>query len=252
MKLVLLGTGGYYCNDRRHTACLMLPEAGIVLDAGSALFRVRDYLATDQLSIFLTHAHLDHVVGLTYLLDVLSPAVLAATTVYGEPDKLATIRDHLFAAGLFPIMPPFRLAPIDHACPLARGGKLTHFPLKHPGGSIGFRLDWPPAAQAPRHSLAYVTDTTADADADYIDEIRGVDLLVHEAFLETDGDGMSETIGHSCVENVAKVAARAGVGRLVLVHMSPRLLYDADFDLAAAQRIFPATQLGHDKLELEF
>jgi ribonuclease Z len=246
MKLVLLGTGGYYCNDRRHTACLMLPAAGVILDAGSAMYRVRDYLATDQLSIYVTHAHLDHVVGLTYLLDVLSPTQLAATTVFGEPEKLATIRDHLFATGLFPVAPPFRLQPIAADSPLAGGGRLNHFPLKHPGGSLGFRLDWP------NRSLAYVTDTTADPNADYVEHIRGVDLLIHEAFLESDEDDMSDTIGHSCVDNVAQVAARAGVGRLVLVHMSPRLLNDADFDLAAAQKIFPNTQLGHDKLELEF
>jgi ribonuclease Z len=246
MKLVLLGTGGYYCNDRRHTACLMLPAAGIILDAGSAMFRVRDYLATDRLSIYLTHAHLDHVVGLTYLLDVLSPAQLAATTVYGEPDKLATVREHLFNCGLFPVVPPFSLEPIGQSNPLAGGGKLSHFPLKHPGGALGFRLDWP------GHSLAYVTDTTASPDADYVNQIRGVNLLVHEAFLESDEDDMSDTIGHSCVDNVAQVAARAGVGRLVLVHMSPRLLDDADFDLAAAQKIFPNTELGRDKLELEF
>ena len=33
MKLHLLGTTGYHPNARRHTACLMLPEQGIVLDA---------------------------------------------------------------------------------------------------------------------------------------------------------------------------------------------------------------------------
>jgi ribonuclease Z len=246
MNLVLLGTGGYYCNDRRHTACLMLPAAGIILDAGSAMFRVRDYLAADRLSIYLTHAHLDHVVGLTYLLDVLTPAQLAATTVFGEPDKLATVRNHLFNCGLFPIVPPFCLQPIGPSNPLEGGGRLSHFPLKHPGGALGFRLDWP------GHSLAYVTDTTASPDADYVAQIRGVDLLVHEAFLESDEDDMSDTIGHSCVDNVAQVAARAGVGRLVLVHMSPRLLDDANFDLAAAQNIFPNTELGRDKLELEF
>ena len=32
MKLLLLGTGGYHPCERRQTACLMLPEAGIVLE----------------------------------------------------------------------------------------------------------------------------------------------------------------------------------------------------------------------------
>ena len=71
MKLILLGTTGYHPNDRRQTACFMLPELGIVLDAGTAMNRAAAVPATPQLDIFLTHAHLDHVVGITYLLDVL-------------------------------------------------------------------------------------------------------------------------------------------------------------------------------------
>ena len=71
MQLHLLGTTGYHPNARRHTACLMLPEQGIVLDAGTGMFRVRSRLKTRELDIFLTHAHLDHVVGLTYLFDTL-------------------------------------------------------------------------------------------------------------------------------------------------------------------------------------
>ena len=71
MKLVLLGTTGYHPNDERQTACFMLPEQGIVLDAGTAMYRVRDQLVTPELDIFLTHAHLDHIVGLTFLFDVI-------------------------------------------------------------------------------------------------------------------------------------------------------------------------------------
>ena len=252
MKLVLLGTGGYYGNDQRKTACLMLPEIGVILDAGSGLFRIGNYVATDRLSIFLTHAHLDHVIGLTYLLGVLSPEVLAATTIYGEASRLAAVREHLFADALFPVLPPVKFQPIGMNCPLAGGGQLTHFPLKHPGGSIGFRLDWPAAAGSASRSLAYVTDTTADPAADYVEQIRGVDLLVHEAYFLHDEHQWSDTVGHSCVENVARVAACAQVGRLVLVHMSPQLVDDAEFDLTAARRIFPATELGRDGLELEF
>lgn len=246
MKLVLLGTGGYYGNDQRQTACLMLPEAGVILDAGSGLYRIRDFVATDQLSVFISHAHLDHIIGLTYLLDVVSPEVLANTTIYGEPGKLEAVREHLFAESLFPVLPPFLLEPIGPTCSLIGGGKLTHFPLKHPGGSIGFRLDWPD------RSMAYVTDTTADPAADYVEEIRGVDLLVHEAFFLHDEKQWSVAIGHSCVERVAQVAAKAQVGRLLLVHMNPQLVNDAEFDLTAARRIFHATELGHDMLELEF
>lgn len=246
MKLVLLGTGGYYPNERRHTACLMLPEIGVVLDAGTGVHRVRNYCTTDRLDIFLTHVHLDHVIGLTYLLDVLPPDVLGRTTVYAEAEKLAVVREHLFAEALFPVAPGFQLGPLREKNPLADGGSLTHFRLEHPGGVRGFRLQWP------TRSMAYVTDTTAAADADYVAKIRGVDLLVHEAYFADDEPQLASLTGHSCVARVAEVAAAAQVGRLVLVHINPRLGRDDELDLDDPRRVFKNTEIGVDRMEVEF
>lgn len=246
MKLLLLGTGGYYPTRQRHTACLMLPETGVVLDAGSGMCRLADYLQTGRLDVFLTHAHLDHVAGLTYLVNVVPPQVLENTTVHGDAAKLAAVRAHVFAEPIFPVAPSFRFAPLTGPCPLPGGGTLSHFPLEHPGGSLGFRLDWP------GHSLAYVTDTTAAVGADYIENIRGVDLLVHEAYFADDSDNLPSITGHSALLPVAEVAAAADVGRLVLVHIDPRIEGDRAFDLAAARRIFDSIELGVDGLELVF
>lgn len=246
MKLILLGTGGYYPSSRRQTACLMLPEIGLVLDAGSGLFRLRDYLATDHLDIFLSHVHLDHVVGLTYLLDVVPAHVLGRSTVYVEADKIAAVRDHLFAEALFPVPPPFELQPLGDKHALPDAGTLTHFPLKHPGGVRGFRLDWPD------RSMAYVTDTTAAADAGYVQQIHGVDLLVHEAYFADDHGDLPAITGHSSLTKVAEVAAAAEVGLLVLVHIHPRLERDDDLDLGNARRVFEHMVIGVDQMEVEF
>src|SRR3974377_1777536 len=97
MKLILLGTTGYHPNPRRHTPCLLLPECGVMLDAGTAMFRAAKLLQTATLDIFLTHAHLDHVIGLTYLFDVMYEHPLEQVTVHGAADKLAAIDRHLFA-----------------------------------------------------------------------------------------------------------------------------------------------------------
>jgi len=246
MKLVLLGTGGYYANDVRHTACLMLPEAGVVLDAGSGMFRVSDYLSTDRLDVFLTHVHLDHVLGLTYLLAVVNAEVLKRTTVHGEASKLDAIRAHLFSDAIFPVTPAFQFKSLDGATTLPDGGTVRHFPLWHPGGSVGYRLDWPSA------SLAYVTDTRATADAEYKEWIRGVNVLVHEAYFVDDDEQMATLTGHSCLNDAAELAASADVGLLVLVHVNPQICRDEEIDLAPARKIFANTLLGTDRMEIEF
>ena len=246
MKLILLGTTGYHPNEHRHTACLMLPEQGIVLDAGTAMFRVRNYLCTQQLDIFLTHAHLDHVVGLTYLLDVVRDKNVRRVTVHAAADKLAAIERHLLDEALFPARLPCEFRPLTGEVALAGGGRLTHFPLEHPGGAIGFRLDWP------GHSLAYVTDTTASPQARYVEAIRGVDLLVHECnFPDAQRERAART-GHSVTTEVAQVARQAGAGRLVLVHIDPLAEGNDPLKLQQAHGIFPATTLADDLLEVEF
>jgi ribonuclease BN (tRNA processing enzyme) len=246
MKLLLLGTGGYHPCERRQTACLMLPEAGIVLDAGTGFFRVRQHVCTPTLDIFLTHAHLDHVVGLTYLLSTTWQRPLERVTVHGTEDKLRAIQEHLLREELFP-------APLGCEWRALRDGpvnvgkaRVTHFPLVHPGGSVGYRLDWPD------RSLAYVTDTTAAANAPYVQSIRGVDVLVHECNFGDDNVEWAVKTGHSYASAVGEVAAAANVGRLALVHFDSLADGEEPVDLTTVRRAFPRAELGYDGMAIDF
>ena len=244
-RFVLLGTTGYHPNDQRQTACMMLPELGIVLDAGSAMYRVTDYLETDTLDIFLTHAHLDHVVGLTFLYDVLAQRALRHVRVHAVAEKLAAIRDHLFAPAIFPVQPPCEFVELVDRFELEDGGCIRNFPLEHPGGSVGYRFDWPD------RSLAYVTDTVANTEAEYVSNITGVDTLLHECYFSDEQKELADKTGHSVTTEVAKVAAKAGVGRLFLVHMNPLSTDEDPIGLATAQSIFAKTELTFDRMELK-
>lgn len=246
MKLLLLGTTGYHPNDHRQTACLMLPELGVVFDAGTAMFRVRDHLETSSLDIFITHAHLDHVVGLTFMFDVLYEKRMDHVFVHGLPDKLREINEHLFAPALFPVKPPFEYKPLVEKLTLADGAVLTHFPLEHPGGSLGFRVDWPD------RSLAYVTDTTARANAPYVERIQGVDVLVHECYFPDGYEDKAQLTGHSCITPVAQVAKAAGVGRLIMVHVNPLSENLDPVGVETARAIFPAAEVAEDGMAVEF
>lgn len=246
MQLVCLGTTGFHPNADRHTACYLVREAGVVLDAGTGLFRLADHLATDRVDVFLSHAHLDHVAGLTYLIEPFGVEAHDKVTIWGEEDKLAAIREHLFAPAIFPVMPRYRYETVRQTCPLPGGGTMRTFPLIHPGGGIGMRLEWP------GHSMAYVTDTTADPGADYVAHLQGVDLLVHESNFPDGQDEIAQLTGHSCLNDVARVAAAAGVGRLLVCHCDPFLTKHGDFDLTDAKKIYPAIEIARDLDVVEF
>jgi ribonuclease Z len=247
MLLQFLGTTGYHPCEARHTACLMLPEIGVVFDAGTAFFRVRELLATDTLDIFLTHAHLDHSIGVTYLFDVLLAREMQHVRVHAEAEKIAAIRDHLLNRLLFPAPPPCEFRPLNgQPLDLPEGGKLTHFPLEHPGGSVGYRIDWLD------RSLAYVTDTTAEVNAEYVKKIRGVDLLVHECYFDDTMTEQAKLTGHSCLTEVCRVAKKAQVGMLLLTHINPLADGSAPFNLDAAKKIFPEILVAEDGMVVEF
>ena len=254
MKLLFLGTAGYHPNEQRQTTCLMLPEAGIVLDAGTGLFRIRDHLRTPWLDIFVSHAHLDHTFGLTALLDALFEKDVERVTVHGEASKLAAIERHLFAPEIFPVAPPFKARPLEQGLWFCDGGaRVMHFPLEHPGGSIGYRFDWHASGDNPARSLAFITDTTSRGEASsYLPFIREVDLLVHECNFRDGQEAWAEKTGHSSTTPVARLAAAAGVKRLVLMHFNPLETGDDPIGLATARAIFPATDIAHDGLQIEF
>jgi len=225
---------------------MMLPESGVILDAGTAMYRIGRHLQTTTLDIFLTHAHLDHVIGLTYLLSVLHGKEMERVHVHGDAEKLAAVQEHVFSEFVFPVQPTCQWQTLDERVAVPCDGFVTHFPLNHPGGSLGYRIDWP------GRSLAYVTDTTADLDAAYIERIRGVDVLLHECYFPDGWEEKAKLTGHSCVTTVAELARKAEVGRLVLVHINPHTGEDDPVGLDVARSIFPATDLGHDEMQIDF
>lgn len=96
-----------------------------------------------------------------------------------------------------------------------------------------------------QRSYAYCSDTAYKEDL--VEQLRGVDLLYHEAtFIETEAERAKFTF-HSTAKQAATLALKAEVKELLLGHFSSRYKTEQPF-LDEAQPLFPATRLAAEGL----
>jgi ribonuclease BN (tRNA processing enzyme) len=243
--LRLLGSGGFMPTDRRETACTLLREgnAALLIDAGSGVRRLVDEPelldGVERLHICLTHFHLDHVIGLFYVGELELPIELwgGGEALEGIPTRelVARLLGSPFApssfVGLFADVHELREGDQDVGPFRVRARQQ----LLHSNPTLALRIG---------DELAVCTDTSYDeANVDFV---RGVRVLLHDAFESGD---TAEQVGHSAAGEAARIASGAGVERLVLIHVNPGQAPDEDL-AAFARPHFARTDVGSDGFEL--
>jgi len=88
-------------------------------------------------------------------------------------------------------------------------------------------------------SYAFCSDTRYSES--YIESVRKVDLLYHEATFASDNSELAQTTYHSTGEDAAQIALKAEVGKLIIGHFSARYK-DHTVILKEAQAIFQNTE----------
>lgn len=221
-KMHCLGTGGYHPSSRRHTSCYFVPKWGLLLDAGTGIFRLPPLIELDRLDILLTHAHLDHTFGLTVLLDVQYQRPMKSIHLWAEAEKIAAIREHLLSPLLFPVELPIIWHPIEPGEPFTLPHvSVTSMAQDHPGGSLAFRITGPDGA-----SLVYATDTTGNQAAEFAQWADQPDLMVHECYFRDDGAAFAERTGHTFTSRLIDVTRNVSPKSLLVSHLNP--LDDSD------------------------
>jgi ribonuclease BN (tRNA processing enzyme) len=257
VRLTLLGTQGWVPTETRETTCFAVEDGDrlLVFDAGTGLRRL---VAPPLLSLvercaevhlFLTHYHLDHVCGLAYL-----PAVFPdrRVVVHAPAESLTGVDPQGALEDL--IRPPYNPHPWRHLPGLelaemragvneVAGHRVAVRRQVHSDTSVAYRLD---------DALVLATDTTVDpAVAEFA---AGADVLLHEAWYVDEGPGGDVPASlrpgyaaHSEALAVARLAAAAGVRRLVLIHLNP-LQDEGSYATmtAAAREVFAATDVRPD------
>jgi ribonuclease BN (tRNA processing enzyme) len=243
MNGLLLGSGGWIPTGRRETCCAFVREGSHVLliDAGTGIRRLleRPELLADveRVDVVLTHFHLDHVVGLSYL-----PALELSErpTIWGAGQLLAGVSTQSLLERF--LAPPIFAADLGEIASAVR--EIAPDGLETDSFRIQTRIQRfhadPTLALRIGDVLTYCTDTAPDPGN--IDFATGSRVLLHEAWYarETSDDG-----NHSAGGDAGRIAREAGVERLMLIHINP--LQEADAALvASAAAEFPGVEVGVD------
>ncbi|WP_246859629.1 ribonuclease Z [Spirosoma sp. KCTC 42546] len=97
-------------------------------------------------------------------------------------------------------------------------------------------------------SYAFCSDTRYVEEL--IPQLQGVNLLYHEATFLRDNSQRAAEVFHSTAEQAATIAAKAGVGRLLIGHFSSRYKQFEPF-LDEARAVFPETYLAIEGQTIE-
>jgi ribonuclease BN (tRNA processing enzyme) len=221
MDLIILGSGTGVPSLRRGSPAYAVQAAGrlLLLDLGSGACRglLRHDLNFSQVDLIaLTHLHPDHIGDLV-------PFLFASHYSLGytrtEPFWLLAARgfqnfhDRLKGAfGQWVEAPAglLRLRELNPEGPDRFDGEgltIKSAPVNHIPGSLAYRVE------AGGRTLVYSGDT--DVSDSLIELARGADLLMVECAQPT------KVPGHLTPEEAGRMAARAGVPRLVLTHFYP-------------------------------
>ncbi|NIO42104.1 MAG: MBL fold metallo-hydrolase [Burkholderiales bacterium] len=224
MQLRILGCSGGIGGTLQTTS--MLLDHDILIDAGTGV----THLTLSELEqidhVFLTHAHLDHIAALPFIVDTVGPIRKRPLTVHCLPEVKKSLQDHIFNWKIWPDFGqiPSKEEPILLWHPIEVGErvdldarKLTALPANHTVPAAGYWLD------SGDSSLVFTGDTTSnDALWEVVNTISDLRYLIIEtAFPNTERE-LAIHSKHLCpsllVDELAKLKVPAQV---FITHLKP-------------------------------
>jgi ribonuclease BN (tRNA processing enzyme) len=247
MRLVLLGTAGGPRPRATRSApaqAVIVGDRVYVIDCGDGVARQMTLagIPLDSIrGVFITHQHSDHTADYGNLLLIAWTAGLRTRVDCFGPKPLVEMTKLFFAMNAADIDTRIKdegrvaLQPLIHVREVAERGVIFEDDYVRVSAAL---VDHPPVVPA----LAYRFDAAAGSvvisgDTRFSENLialaKGADVLVHEVMLEEGVDRLIRNVRnapnlkrsilahHTSAEDVGRVAAAAGVKKLVLSHFVP-------------------------------
>ncbi len=224
----------------------MTDKEAIILDAGTGILNIPD-LGSRRLSILISHAHIDHILGLPMFL---GPIGAKELTIYGATHEGLTIRQQLDTYLKRPLWPvgldafscsisfkdvkenaePFQIGDVTvTAVPSNHPGGSTIFKLEHQGTSVVYASDFEHEELPEDRRDEGLTEAekllhcpfATDPQKAMTDFSRDADLVLYDAQYTPQEYLKCKTFGHSTSEKANELRNAANIKQILLVHHAP-------------------------------
>jgi ribonuclease BN (tRNA processing enzyme) len=246
MKVTFLGTNGWYDTRTGNTCSILIQseEFDIILDAGNGLAKADQYITQDKPAyLFISHFHIDHIVGLHTLVKFRFPKGLIICGQAGTARVLNAFVAEPFTVPIAQLPFPVKFLELEegnHAIPFP----VESLPLVHPVPCFGYRLF------LDGKIITYCTDTGYCTNAVLLG--RNSDLLITECGLKSGQE--SPEWPHLNPESAIRIGKEAHAKRLALTHFGAEVFRSLK-DRTEVQRQFreacPGLIVATDDLTIE-
>ncbi len=251
MKIIFLGTNGWYSSPTGDTPCILIDSADhyVILDAGNGIYKTDQYIKGGKpISLFISHFHLDHVSGMHILNKFSFKQGIDVYVGKGRTKDFQTLVNPPFTLGYqskpgnkLNLKTEIRLHELsekEENIPFkAQALKQTHLFDDH-----GFRIE------LEGKTISYTGDCGRTEQARKL--AKNADLLICDC---TNRKNLTIDTGHMDPVDAATLAKEAGVKKLILTHFHPvtySTLDDRKWAENKAMKIFPAATAATDGLEI--
>ncbi|WP_434513511.1 3',5'-cyclic-nucleotide phosphodiesterase [Dechloromonas sp. ARDL1] len=225
MKLRVLGcSGGIGGRHLRTTSFLV--DHDILIDAGTGVaeLSLAELAAIDH--VFLTHAHLDHMLALPLLIDAVAARRERPLLVYALAEVIEVLQQHIFNWAIWPdftCLPnaeqPFvRFVPIEVGSTICLGDrKVAALPVNHTVSAVGYHLD------SGKGSLVFSGDMgPSEAFWQVVTDISNLRYLLVECAFSNQECGLAKLSKHMCPRFLAEELRRLDRPcDLFITHLKP-------------------------------
>ena len=229
-----LGFGG-------NTSCIEITARDgerIIIDAGTGIRALgRELIAEGRqhnLNLFFTHFHWDHIQGIPFFAPLLQAGHTINFHSFPAPQEIRERLERQMSSPYFTL--DFNAVGAQREYTQVNGSfhdgalSVTAFPLHHPQGACGYRVE------AHGASVVIATDLEhgdAALDKALRQNAEGADVLVYDAQYTPAEYVSRRGWGHSTYLAAAQAAKDAGVSKLILFHHDPTHDDDAVRDMVS-------------------